>query len=244
LVFIGIRRATRIRILILLVAIVLIMAARICAGAFAARMATSSLKPVSRVETSSKIVAFTFDLTFGESAPGKVLDALASAGAKATFFVAGPYAKAHPDVVRRIVQEGHEIASQGYWHENLSAAEDSRVRESIARTHDILKSFTGVEPSLFRPPNGDYDDRVIRSALEVGYSTITWSLDSFDWRNTTADYIRRRVAGKARQGDIVRFHASDMFATTSEVIPGIISDLRARGLQASTVGELLRSAQD
>jgi len=243
-VFIGITRATRIRILIFLAAVLLIGAARICAGTFAARLAASSLKPLSRVETSRKIVAFTFDLTFGESAPGKVLDALSLAQAKATFFVAGPYAKAHPDIVRRIVQEGHEIASQGYWHENLSAAENSRIRDSIARTHDILKSFVGIEPSLFRPPNGDYDDRVIRSALEVGYSTVTWSLDSFDWRNTTADYIRKRVASKARQGDIVRFHASDMFAATAEAIPGIVKDLQARGIRVVTIGELLESAQD
>ena len=244
LVFVGITRATQIRLLIVLALAVVVTLARACVNRQLASLVASRLKPLSRVAIEEPLVSLTFDVTFGEVAPTQVLDALLASGARCTFFVAGPWARAHPDVVRRIVKEGHELGSQGYWHENLSTSSPERIRESIVKNHDILKAISGVEPSLFRPPNGDFDDRVIKTALEVGYTTIVWSLDSFDWRTTNTEYVVNRVTGRAKPGDIVRLHAGDLAVETAGALPAILKGLSSRGLRVVPVSELIRSSPD
>ncbi len=239
-----ISRTTRARIMLVLSLVVVCAMARACVGVLSARYVAGMLKPVSRVETRQNIVALTFDLTFGESSVVEILDVLREQGVRCTFFVAGPWAAAHPDLVRRIVDESHELGSQGYWHENLTSSATDRIFESITRADDILKRTAGIEPSLFRPPNGDYDDRVIRLALELGYTTVTWSLDSFDWRSTNEEYLRKRVVGKVQDGDIVRLHASDLSGQTSRALGPILHELSKKGVQVVTVGELLRISQE
>jgi len=243
-VFVAVTRATRIRLLVSVSVVVLLSVAGAYRWFSGALPTEGVLKPVTHVSTSRPIVALTFDLTYGEKAPGEILNVLRACGAKCTFFVAAPWAQAHPDVLKRILNEGHELASQGYWHENLSASPHDRIILSLTKAHDVFSGITGTEPLLFRPPNGDYDDDVIRSALEVGYSTITWSLDSFDWRSPNDEYVVTRVTSKIRPGDIVRLHASDLSGQTARALPRIIRGLSQKGLAPVTVGELLRSAAD
>lgn len=243
-VFIAVSRAARAKIVLVLCLVALCALARTCAQLLSARLVAGTLKPVSRVETTQNLVALTFDLTYGESSPAEILDVLKASGVRCTFFIAGPWALAHPDIVKRMVNDGHEIGSQGYWHENLRTSGSDRIIESISRTHEILKGIAGKEPSLFRPPNGDYDDRVIRLALEVGYSTITWSLDSFDWRSTNEEYIAKRVTSRAKKGDVVRLHASDLSGQTARALRPIIDGLSQKGFSVVTVGELLKNSSE
>jgi polysaccharide deacetylase family sporulation protein PdaB len=195
--------------------------------------------PVFYVDTDRKAVAITFDISWGEKMPEKVLDVLKEHNQKATFFLSGPWAKHYKEVVERIVEEGHEIASHGQDHDNLSQLSKDAIRDNIQSAHDILVNLTGVAPKFLRPPNGDYNDLVVLTAKELGYETIIWSVDSRDWQRPGVSYIVERVSRYCFRGAILLFHASDSAPDTPEAVPMVLENLKTAGYEILTLGELL-----
>lgn len=194
--------------------------------------------PVFYVKTDQKAVALTFDISWGHRTLPLVLPILREHGVKATFFLSGPWARRYPEFVRQIVADGHEIASHGDKHVNLSQYSKEDVRENISKAHQDLKETSGRDARFFRPPNGDYDDVVIQTARELGYETVIWSVDSLDWKNPGVEYMINRVVNQATNGSIILMHASDSCQQTHLALPGIISGLRQRGFRLVTLGEL------
>ncbi|HHY76228.1 MAG TPA: polysaccharide deacetylase family protein [Firmicutes bacterium] len=195
--------------------------------------------PVFYVNTDRKAVALTFDISWGEEMPHKVLDVLKEHNQKATFFLSGPWAKRYKDIVQRIVDEGHEIASHGQEHENLSQLSKEEIRKNIQSAHDILVNVSGTSPTYFRPPNGDYNDLVVLTARELGYETIIWSVDSRDWQRPGASYIVERVSRYTFRGAILLFHASDSAPDTPDALPMVLANLKSAGYEIMTLGELM-----
>lgn len=195
--------------------------------------------PMFYVTTDRKAVALTFDISWGDKSPGKVLDVLKKHNQKATFFLSGPWAKRYEDIVKRIVSEGHEIASHGQEHDNLSQLGKESVRNNIQSAHDILAKVSGTTPKFFRPPNGDYDDTVVLTAKELGYETVIWSVDSVDWKNPGVSYIVERVSKLSFRGAIILFHASDSARETHEALPMVLENLKTAGYEVMTLGALL-----
>ncbi|MGI6662509.1 MAG: polysaccharide deacetylase family protein [Bacillota bacterium] len=195
--------------------------------------------PVFYVETDRKAVALTFDISWGEEMPDRVLDVLKEHDQKATFFLSGPWAKYYKDIVKRIVDEGHEIASHGQEHDNLSQLSKKAISDNIQSAHDILVNVSGVSPKYFRPPNGDYNDLVVLTARELGYETVIWSVDSRDWQRPGASYIVERVSRYTFRGAILLFHASDSAPDTPEALPMVLANLKTAGYEVMPLGELM-----
>jgi polysaccharide deacetylase family sporulation protein PdaB len=195
--------------------------------------------PVFYVETDRKAMALTFDISWGDKTPEKVLDVLSQHNQKATFFLSGPWANHYKSIVSRIVQDGHEIASHGQEHVNLSQESKEQIKKNIQSAHDILINLTDTEPRYFRPPNGDYDDLVVLTARELGYETVIWAVDSLDWKNPGASYIVERVSKLSFPGAILLFHASDSAKQTHEALPMVLENLKAAGYEIMTLGELM-----
>lgn len=195
--------------------------------------------PVFYVHTDQRQVALTFDISWGRQTAGPVLDILKEKGVRATFFLTGFWAKKQRDIAQRIVEDGHEIASHGDDHVNLSRYDGEAIAANILTAHRDLEEATGREARLFRPPNGDYDDLVVATARQLGYETIIWSLDTLDWKNPGADYMVRRVLDNVHPGDIILMHASDSSKQIHLALPRIIDGLRAQGYQLLTLGELM-----
>ena len=200
---------------------------------------SGGLKPIQSVQTLDDKLALTFDISWGETIPTLVLDILKEQGVEATFFVSGPWVGNHPELAKRIVEDGHQLESLGYQHLNLSQYEKEAVQECITKAHDIIKEVTGIECKFFRPPFGDYDDLVIETAMELGYTVVTWDTDSRDWLKPGVDQITRRVLAKAHPGDIILMHASDGATQTHSALPTIVSNLRERGFELLTLDDLL-----
>lgn len=196
--------------------------------------------PIFFVKTGEPALAMTFDISWGRDTPPKVLDVLKEHNVRATFFLSGPWARRHVDLVRRIVADGHEIASHGGAHVNLSQYPRSEIQQNILRAHQELVAASGVEPRFLRPPNGDYDDLVVATARELGYETVIWALDSIDWKNPGVDFIVRRITRLAKPGYILLFHASDSAKQTHEALPAVITRLREQGFVLLTLGELMK----
>jgi polysaccharide deacetylase family sporulation protein PdaB len=196
------------------------------------------------VQTDKKLIALTFDISWGNTRQGPILDVLEEKGVdKATFFLSSPWAKSEPEIVKRIVDMGFEIGSHGHKHTNYSSLDDDEIRRQILTAHRILQETTGQVPRLLRLPNGDFDKRVLQIADELNYQVIQWDTDSLDWMNIGVDHIVERVVSKAHPGDIILMHASDSCKQTHLALPVIIDRLRDEGYEFVTVSELIHHAE-
>lgn len=196
------------------------------------------------VPTEKKVVALTFDISWGEKRAEPILKVLKDKGiTKATFFLSSPWIQSHSDIVKKITDAGYEIGSHGHKHDFYSKLSDDEIRTQISTAHSIISDTTGKQPNLIRMPNGDFDKRVLRIASEMNYKVIQWDTDSLDWMNIGTDKIISRVVSRAHPGDIILMHASDSVKQTHEALPVIIDQLRSKGYDFVTVTELITQTE-
>jgi peptidoglycan/xylan/chitin deacetylase (PgdA/CDA1 family) len=156
----------------------------------------------------------------------------------------GPWAEKYPDVAKRMVADGHEIASHGYRHENYGDRTPEWVRNDIQKSEEQIKAVTGFEPKLLRPPNGHYSQTSLKVTEELGYKTIIWNIDSLDWKNPGRDVIVERVVKRLKPGGIILLHASDTPVQTAEALPILLAKIQEAGYKVVTVGDLLANYAD
>lgn len=196
-----------------------------------------------KVTTDKRVVALTFDISWGNKIPDPVLDVLEREKIhKATFFLSGPWTLRHPKIVKRIQSMGYEIGNHGNLHKDFSNYPNSWIREQVSLSQKAIYQVTGVQTKLIRTPNGDFDPRVLRCLHNMGYTVIQWNTDSLDWKNPGSAYIVQRVVQRAVPGDIILMHASDSSRQIVTALPQILHGLRNKGYQFTTVSELLTQA--
>ncbi len=206
---------------------------------------TQKLKPIYSVETDKKEIALTFDISWGDDNVIPVLDILKTEGVRGTFFLSGPWARKHPDLVKRISAGGHEIASHGNQHIDLNTLGKQEIINEIMQAHKDLLEVSGKKANLIRTPNGAYDNKVIQAAAETGYRVIQWSVDSLDWKRPGPQAVINNVLNGYRPGQgvkpgaIVLFHASNSAPDTAPALPVVIKKLKEQGYTLLPVGELL-----
>jgi peptidoglycan-N-acetylglucosamine deacetylase len=197
--------------------------------------------PVSRISTTSKSMALTFDAGSDAGNTSSILDILSSYNVKCTFFLTGEFAASNPQLTRRIINEGHEIGNHSYSHPDFTQISLSQMKDQITRTHNKITSVSGKAPSpLFRPPYGSYNSTVLQAAGETGYkSTLMWSIDTIDWKGISAAEIKQKVLDKAASGSIVLMHVGGGARYTPDALPGIIEGLKSKGYGLKTVSQML-----
>ncbi|WP_084171349.1 polysaccharide deacetylase family sporulation protein PdaB [Alicyclobacillus contaminans] len=196
-----------------------------------------------KVDTREKVVALTFDISWGDKVPNPVLDILEQKKVtKATFFLSGPWTLRHQDIVKRIHRMGFEIGNHGNLHKDFSDYPNSWITEQVRLSEKAIQQVTGVKTRLIRTPNGDFNPRVLQCLHQMGYTVIQWNTDSLDWKNPGVTAITQRVLHRAVPGDIILMHASDSSKQITQALPQIIDGLRAKGYRFVTVSELLSQA--
>ncbi len=185
-------------------------------------------------------VALTFDDGPDPDGTPAVLDALAAAGARAVFFLVGEQVEAHPDLARRVADEGHAVALHGFRHvehDELGAA----VRADLERGAAATSAATGVEPRLYRPPYGRFTEESYRAVSELGLEPVYWSAWGGDWEPIPAERIAELAIRDLVPGAILLLHDSARYATrpsaapTAAALPAILAEMRDRGLEPVTV---------
>ena len=157
---------------------------------------------------------------------------------KATFYVIGSSVERYPEVVRRIVVEGHEVGNHTYTHRNLKTLSDGEVRREMARTRDAIINAAGVQPRTMRPPYGAlYQRQRLMIWDEFGYPTVLWAVDPRDWQRPGVEVVRQRILTSTGNGSIVLSH--DLHGPTVDAMPGTLDGLLERGYQFVTVSQLL-----
>ena len=198
------------------------------------------------------LVALTFDDGPNPKWTPRVLEILKQKGCLATFFMIGKNAEDYPDLVRRVVAEGHEIGNHTYYHTNVAACPDWQTRTELNATQRLLEDLTGRSTTLFRPPyNADSrpNDLQELTALDIAqkldYLSVLEDIDPEDWARPGADVIFERVKTLRRQGSLILLHdAGGDRAQTVEALPRIIDYLRARGDTIVPVSRLLNLTRD
>jgi len=193
------------------------------------------------VHVDGPYIALTFDDGPNVPLTPKLLDLLAARHLKATFFVVGQNAADHPDILKRAVREGHEIANHSWSHPNLGKMSDEAVRRELQKTDDAIAAAIGKRPTLMRPPYGSitaHQKRWIHD--EFGYRIIIWDVDPLDWKRPGPSVVTARILKETKAGSIVLAH--DIHAPTIEAMPATFDQLMKKGFKSVTVTELLAMA--
>lgn len=190
-----------------------------------------------RVPMQRREIALTFDDGPYPFYTPLLLHVLERSGVPATFFIVGRSAQEFPELMRRIVAGSNEIGNHTFNHYTLTGLSDYQMAYQIAAGGSFLQRFTGQPVTLFRPPHGRYNQRVVAIAHELGYKTIFWSDSPDDVKNISPDLVVARVLYYARPGTIVLMHSGQY--KTIEALPVIIDRLRREGYTFVTVSQLL-----
>lgn len=181
-----------------------------------------------------KKIALTFDDGPHPTYTSELLDGLKERGVQATFFVTGEHAELHPDVIKRMQEEGHLIGNHTYSHVQLRSGNRKIFEEELRKTNGILYEITGQEVLYVRPPYGSWDRTLEK---ELNMFPVLWTIDPTDWNCLNAETVTRRVVKKAKENAIILLH--DYYPTSVEAALKIVDELQAEGYEFVTVDEIL-----
>ncbi|MFF6994413.1 polysaccharide deacetylase family protein [Streptomyces sp. NPDC008313] len=185
----------------------------------------------------AKCVALTFDAGPSENS-ARLLDILKEEKVPATFFLLGKrHIEKYPELVTRMADEGHEVASHTWDHRILTRIEPDEIREELRRPNDAIERLTGRRPTLMRPPQGRTNETVHGICREMGLSEILWSVTAKDYTTDDSALIEKRVLQQVSRDGIILLH--DIYPGTVPAVPGIIEALKERGYVLVTVPQLL-----
>ena len=190
---------------------------------------------VKPVDPNQPMIALTFD-----DGPGlgtvRLIEALQSHGARATFFMMGPRVNTYPDAVRKMVEAGCELGNHTTNHLKLTDYAAEGIAMEINYTRDVINSVVGQTPTMVRPPYGAANE-LVQSVAEA--PLMFWSVDTLDWELKDAGLIRDYVLNNIKDGDIVLMH--DIYEATVQAAIELIPILQERGYQIVTVSEMARA---
>ena len=201
-----------------------------------ANAATRQL-PIYCVQKDYKVLSISFDAAWGNEDTQQLIDILGKYNIKATFFVVGAWVDKYPESVKDLHDAGHEVMSHSNSHAHFNSLSTDEIIADLNTCNDKIEAVTGVRPTLFRCPYGEYDDHVINAVRSLGIEPIQWDVDSLDWKELPADEITARVTGRVQPGSIVLFHNAALH--TPEALPGIIEALLQEGYQFVPISQLI-----
>ena len=182
----------------------------------------------------NKKICLTFDQGYENGYTAPILDTLKDKNVKAVFFLTGDYAERNPELVRRMIDEGHIIGNHGWKHASLPKLSDDEAESEIMTLHDYVKEKFDYEMCYFRPPCGEYSEQALATCQKLGYKTLLWSFAYEDWdvnKQPDPSAAFERVSTAAHGGAIYLLHS--VSATNAEILPRIIDSMREQGFELS-----------
>lgn len=189
----------------------------------------------------SKKIYLTFDCGYENGNTPQILDALAKHNASATFFVVGHYLESAPELVKRMVSDGHTVGNHTYHHPDMSAISDiTSFQKELQSVSDKFKELTGTDmPMYYRPPQGKYNKVNLGMAKELGYKTIFWSLAYADWdqnNQPSADAALSKLTERIHPGAVVLLHNTS--STNAAILDTLLGKWEEMGYSYGTLDEL------
>lgn len=183
-----------------------------------------------------KCIYLTFDEGYENGFTPKILDILKEKNVTATFYVTYDYCERNKTLVKRMIDEGHKVGNHTYSHPSLPDCSDSEINEEIAGLHDYVKKEFNYEMTSIRPPKGEFSQRTLGAAKELGYESVFWSFAYADWDvknqpNVSAAY--EKITSRTHNGAIYLLHA--VSETNTNVLGDVIDYWIQQGLQVKSI---------
>ncbi|MBE6934619.1 MAG: delta-lactam-biosynthetic de-N-acetylase [Ruminococcaceae bacterium] len=192
-------------------------------------------------DTTKKVLYLTFDAGYENGCTGKILDILQKHKVPAAFFLVGNYMETNPDLVRRMVSEGHIVGNHTMHHPDMSKiADEAAFRKELEDLEALYTQITGQAlPKYYRPPQGVYSQKNLEMAQKLGYRTVFWSLAYVDWNNNsqpTADYAFSKLLPRTHNGAVILLHSTSQ--TNGEILDELLTKWKAQGYSFAPISEL------
>ncbi|MEI2618402.1 MAG: polysaccharide deacetylase family protein [Thermomicrobiales bacterium] len=203
-------------------------------------VAAAEVLTVRKFDTTEKVMALTFDAGSDTGYAKQILDTLASKDVKASFGMTGVWAQANPDLVRRMVNDGHQLINHSWDHPHFPQISSAERASQLSRTEDLVHSQTGVwMKPYFRPPYGEYNQSTLNDLAANGYTvSVMWTTDTMGWNGATSSQIVQKTLDQATPGGIVLMHVGAA-SQDAAALPAMIDQLRARGYRFQTVRDFI-----
>ena len=188
-----------------------------------------------------KVLYLTFDAGYENGCTEKILDVLAKHGAKAAFFLVGNYMEKNPELVRRMVRDGHIVGNHTMHHPDMSKITDfTAFSKELQDLEALFLEITGQElPKFYRPPQGIYSEENLKMAQRLGYKTVFWSLAYVDWKNDAQPSRQQafdKLIPRTHNGAVVLLHSTSK--TNAEILDELLTKWEAMGYRFATLDEL------
>ena len=187
--------------------------------------------PIYNVQTDEKKVAFTMNCAWNADDIDKILETLQNNNVKITFFLVGEWVDKYPEAVKKIAEAGHEIGTHSNTHPHVNKLSSEKNLEEIKLSVNKIEKITNKKVELYRPPYGEYNDIVIRTAKNNGYYPIQWNLDTLDYKGLTGDEMWKRI-------EFVINNYGEKISTI-QYLDGLIKNIKSQGFELVTVSELI-----
>jgi peptidoglycan/xylan/chitin deacetylase (PgdA/CDA1 family) len=195
-------------------------------------------KNLSEVPITAQVgtVALTFDDGPSPIYTPQILDILKKNNIKATFFVLGPLAKQFPEIIGRMVSEGHAVGIHTMTHPKLTRLNATQLHHEVIASRDVIQKLIGIPPVCLRPPYGVQNQRVKQYVNAQHLILVSNGFDSLDYQNRGVDQLTQRVVENARSGRVFLFHDGYVKREqTVAALPGIIAGIREKGFGFSAI---------
>lgn len=184
-------------------------------------------------------IYLTFDEGYENGYTDDILDTLKEKEVTAVFFVTMPYVKQNADLVQRMIDEGHIVGNHTVNHPSMpDVTDDEKLKKEIMDLHDYVKENFNYEMTFLRPPKGEYSERTVKIALDLGYRTVLWSSAYDDWdvnKQGRLDYARGMILNNLHNGCVMLLHA--VSKDNTELLGEIIDEVRNRGYEFYSLEE-------
>lgn len=183
-----------------------------------------------------KNISLMINVYWGNEFLIEILDIFKENNIKTTFFIGGMWAKENKELLKRIYNEGHEIASHGFSHKEHGKYGYDVNYEEISKTHKVIKEILGIDMNLFAPPGGSYNSSTVSAAKNLGYKTIMWTRDTIDWRDKNTSLIYNRAITNLQGGDLILMHPT---RCSVDAIKLLLPYFKKNGYKITTVSSVL-----
>jgi len=192
-------------------------------------------------DTSKKTIYLTFDEGYENGYTEPILDVLKKHKVPAAFFVVKPYITTNPQIIKRMVDEGHLVCNHSYHHPSMAAIHDQdKFNKELSDVEDAFHELTGKNMSkFFRPPMGKYSEQSLLYTKSYGYKTIFWSFAYADWepnKQPSVEFARKRILDRTHNGAIILLHA--VSKTNAEILDSLITEWKAKGYEIKSLEEI------
>jgi peptidoglycan-N-acetylmuramic acid deacetylase len=188
-----------------------------------------------------KYVYLTFDEGYEAGYSSSILDTLKENDVKAAFFITGHYLNSQPELVERMIQEGHIVGNHTVNHPSMPSLNEEKLKEEVMKLHTTVYEKFGYEMKYLRPPKGEFSERTLWQTKQLGYTTVMWSFAYDDWdenKQGREAYGKEKILKNVHNGAIILLHANSK--DNCNILDSVIKEIKNMGYEFKSLDEFKR----